>query len=118
MSAKVRHVDATCGGESVRFELPTPTPIVGPMQPALREPFATYKRFGSGDWSGSDIFQVLSEAHPKRIAALPVIAETITAKPAATYAGLAVKILEAHLFGIDADRAHFDEAHAFADAGN
>jgi hypothetical protein len=125
----VTYVDATFGGKAVRFELDRTT-----MIPALESSlnggaYECLNRLIRGAWQLRDIQLVLSAAieieHAEFISVLnrrppimgisfpvqssPAVVRVLNDNAPARYAVLAMKVLEAALFGIAKEQASFDE---------
>ena len=110
----VNQVDAAFGGQAVRFSLSRDPQACASLEAAIGSPFGAYKRFVANLWTVTDVRLVLAHATPgvwllhghTRVAAVDA---ALTARSAVTYAPLAVRILEAFLFGLEPARAVFDE---------
>lgn len=108
--SQVDHVDATFGGERVRFRL-APEHLPG-FEAAIQGPaYQCFTRFAGGWWTFRDVEAVLTAALPLDVdaAAARRVQAALRSRPPAVYAVLATKILEAALFGIDPAVAVFDE---------
>ncbi|WP_131193721.1 GTA-gp10 family protein [Lichenihabitans psoromatis] len=110
-------VEAIFAGDPVRFALRPDQASVESLEAAIGSPFAAFTRFRDGVWTISDIRMVLGHAFPDAVlmqglTRVATVDAAIVARPAATYAPLAIKILEAFLFGLAADQARFVEGPA------
>lgn len=136
--SKIDHVDAVFGGRSVRFRL-APDDI--PSFEALIQgsAYQCFTKFAGGFWTFADVEAVLRYALPadlgddnavmvaleRKAAALGMgmpsrkrsdfVSRVLVSRPPAIYAVLASRILEAALFGIEAELAAFDENAASAE---
>lgn len=132
----VHHVEATFGGRQVRFDL---RDEIAALEVSLGGgAYSCLRRLVSGEWALRDLQLVLSAAIPfdlsevpsnsveaklKRadrrlaeytgisagVAESPFVLRVLKENPPARYAVLALKVLEAGLFGIASDQATFDE---------
>src|SRR5947209_671746 len=122
---KQDYVDATFGGQEARFQLARNDRAVAYLEHAIGSPFAVWRRFAGGVWQVRDVQAVLSFAYPGAkpvlVANVPgvpfptqeAVADVLRKSPPAAYVTLVALILEAFLFGLDADRARFDEAKPY-----
>jgi len=105
----VDHAIATFGAEEgVVFRLERsalPAFEAAAMAPA----YQVFTRFAGGCWSVRDLETVLSFAR-SGVAADPAVSRILRTQPPALYAPLALKVLEAALFGLDPALATFDES--------
>jgi hypothetical protein len=120
-------VTATFGGQAIKFQLAHDARTVAYLEHAIGSPFAVWKRLAAGNWTVRDVSAVLSFAHPdfapvlvSNVPGLPfpapeAVADAVQRNPAGIFAGLAVKILEAFLFGLPEERATFDEGKPFGE---
>jgi hypothetical protein len=111
MTERQDHVDATFAGQSIRFELRRDAKTQQMLALCNVAPFAMYRRFAEGIWFADDIIRVLSLAYsPSPYIFVPSVAQRVRSAAYGHYAPLAVAILEAHLYGIQSDRALFEDA--------
>lgn len=136
----VNHIDAKFGGEYIRFDLRDE--MVALEVSLAGGAYACLNRLVSGEWVLRDVQLVLSAAIPERHSGInprspeasirrmnrsmkslgfasgvfdsPFVLEVLKKNPPARYAVLAMKIVEAALFGIAEDQASFDENEAEA----
>lgn len=134
-----RHIAATFGGQSIRFELTSDS--IAALENSLRvSAFDLLKHMVAGRWTMRQLFLVLSAAIPsdqsgggpdgteskaaelerlvmatsgrtfgQTVVESPAVKTVLDDNPPARYAALAVAILDAALFGVDAEQATFDE---------
>jgi hypothetical protein len=126
--SKVDYVDATFGGQGLRFQLARDDRAIAYLEHAIGSPFAVWRRFAGGMWQVRDVQAVLSFAYPgakpvlvANVPGIPfptheAVAEAMRKSPPAAYVPLVGAILEAFLFGLEADRARFDEAQPYGAA--
>lgn len=119
---KVRHVDAVFGGKEVRFELAQDHFHFSLFEAQLdaKAAYGCLQSFMDGRWSVHDVRVILRFAYPGKGAAWGLCRETdavLEANPPGPYALLAMRVLEAGVFGIKSELAVFDEkAPAAAEA--
>lgn len=111
MTEKVRHVEARFNGQMWRFELREK--LVGGFsrleaQLGGRKPYPLFQTFATGAWSVADLEAVLSAALPFADSDTSALDAFLSRAAPAPYAILAVKILEAYLFGLPPADAVFD----------
>ncbi|MDB5733338.1 MAG: hypothetical protein JWQ03_3233 [Variovorax sp.] len=110
MTERQDHVDARFAGQQIRFELKRDATTQQMMTLCGLAPFAMYRRFAEGLWAADDIMRVLSLAYsPAPYIIVPSIAKRVRSAAYGHYAPLAIAVLEAHLYGIDPDRALFED---------
>lgn len=88
------------------------------LEAAIGSPLAALNRFRSGGWRVEDIRLVLAHAHPDavplhRLTRVDAVDAAFEVRPAAIYALLATRLLEAMLLGLDPAAARFDEDAPF-----
>lgn len=116
---KVDHVDALFGGERIRFRVaPADLPSLEAL--LLGSAHQCFTKFAGGFWTLAELETVIAFAWPSpddaapRGAGIPVdarlsVQRTLRRVPPGIYAELAMRILEAALFGLDQAAARFDE---------
>jgi hypothetical protein len=105
--SKVDYIKARFRGREIIFRL---DPRLAPLFEAHMSAFHRFQRFGAGVWEANDIRVVLSFAHPQSIIGVcPEVDDAIARHVTAYYLRLAILVLEAYLFGIDEEKAIFDE---------
>lgn len=107
--AKVDHIDADFGGERIRFELPRDRKTLKILEASGAPAYLLFQRFAAGAWSRDDIARILSLAYPgkRSYSTVPHVEKTISRTPYGKLVPLAVLVLEAHLFGVESERATF-----------
>lgn len=115
---KVDHVDALFGGERIRFrvaaaDLPSLEALLGGSA------YQCFTKFAGGFWTLAELETVIAFAWPspdggERGAGIPAdarlsVQRTLRSVPPGIYAALAMRILDAALFGLDETAACFDE---------
>lgn len=136
----VNHIDAKFGGDYIRFDLRDE--LVALEHSLNGGAYACLNRLVGGQWVLRDVQLVLSAAIPERHSGInprssvasirrmnrsmkslglpmqvfdsPFVLDVLKKNPPARYAVLAMKIVEAALFGIAEDQASFDENAAEA----
>lgn len=134
----VNYIDAKFGREYIRFDLRDE--LVALEHSLASGAYACLNRLVSGEWVLRDVQLVLSAAIPERHSGIdprsaeagfrrvsrsmkslgmplrvldsPFVLEVLKKNPPARYAVLAMKIVEAALFGIAEEQAFFDENEA------
>jgi hypothetical protein len=111
---RVGEIQARFGGRELTFRLERNERAVACFEAQAGTAFAMFQRFATGHWSPADVALVLAHASvgaPNRSIGLdPAVDEVVARAPAGAYAPLAVKALEAFLFGVPPLAATFDEA--------
>jgi hypothetical protein len=125
---KQDHVDATFGGQELRFQLARDDRAIAYLEHAIGSPFAVWRRLASGTWHVRDVQAVLSFAYPgatpllvANVPGIPfptheAVADVLRRSAPAAYVPLAGALLEAFLFGLEPERARFDEAKPYGAA--
>lgn len=108
-------VEALIEGEPVTFELGRDRASAWRMQRLFRlgSPFAQFQAFSLGAWNVDDIRTVLVEAYAGDDEPAPFVERLLVTMPIGRLAPLAVKVLEAFLFGLPLGRARFNDADPF-----
>lgn len=119
---KLPYVTAFFGGKKVHFELQRGERAefilnMAFHQPGLSSasPFRLFQNFGAGTWTPGDVRTVLRLAYRGELSFVPQLEVRRVLETAAPgiYAVLASRILEAYLFGLDKDKAVFDERQPY-----
>lgn len=111
-------VEAVFGGRSVRFGLAKDARSIASLEAAIGSPLAAFARFKASAWTLKDVRAVLAHAYPGArllhgLTHVEAVDAALARRPAVTYSVLAIKVLDAFLFGLEANAASFDEEHPF-----
>src|SRR3954471_3461510 len=108
-------VTALIDFEAVVFELGRDRASSWRMQKLFRlgSPFAQFQAFSVGSWNVDDVRTVLVEAYAGNDEPAQFVERLLVTMPVGRLAPLAIRVLEAFLFGIPAERAHYDAADPF-----
>jgi hypothetical protein len=116
-SDKVGQIDARFGGEQVAFRLEPGAHWAEIHDVWLGPLLALHQRILASISSRAEVERVLSLAYvgakDRALASVPEVVDVLDRSPIGTYIPLAARILEAHIFGVEADLARWDEREAF-----
>ncbi len=109
---KARIVQARFGGQEIEFGLSSHALFAFTIK--QKSPYATLERLLVGTWSMDDLETVLRAAYKRTGSIAKNQADTVLLRePPGNYVPLAIKIMQAFLFGLDPDKAVFDERDPF-----
>src|SRR5215203_535239 len=108
-------VTALIDFEAVTFELGRDRASSWRMQKLFRlgSPFAQFQAFSIGSWNVDDVRTVLIEAYAGDDEPAQFVERLLVTMPVGRIAPLAIRVLEAFLFGIPSERARYDAADPF-----
>ncbi|MCC0806506.1 gene transfer agent family protein [Methylobacterium sp. W2] len=114
------HVEAIVRGKSYTFRLEPGAHWAEIHRVWFGPLLALHQRILIGEWRQDEILRVLAVACVGALgrawAMAPDLEDALSSQPVATYAPLAARILEAHLFGLDPALTRWTEADAFGAA--
>ncbi|WP_227440866.1 GTA-gp10 family protein [Methylobacterium sp. W2] len=119
-AAALTHVEAIVRGKSYTFRLEPGAHWAEIHRVWFGPLLALHQRILIGDWSSDELLRVMAvaciDAPGRAWAVAPDLEDALSSQPAATYAPLVARILEAHLFGIEPALSTWTETDAFARA--
>lgn len=110
---RLAYVIATLDGRRVRFELKRDNWTLGVLDALSLSPFGVYNRLGRGVWSHELLITILSLAYSAgRDLKVAAVEDLVAAQPYGKFVPLLGLVLEAHLFGLTAERSIYPAADA------
>jgi len=112
---RVYSVAAVIDGEVVTFELGRDRASAWRMQKLFRlgSAFTQFQAFSLGSWSVEDVRTVLVEAYAGDGEPAQFVERLLVTNPVGRITPLAIKVLEAFLFGVPPERASFNDLDPF-----